>query len=72
MARRLYHPSQHWKKAIANKATAEFAWSAVANEPDGAARDAISVAVHEANEGIYSVPAPNLSGVVKKLEALWG
>lgn len=61
-----------WASAQFNYTVAEMAWNAVEHEENCPAREQVARTLAEARMSLFSVPAPDISGVIDKLSIWWG
>lgn len=61
-----------WASAEYNHSVAKLAWEAVRGDMDCSARQQVALALEDAKTSLYSVPAPDIGGVIKKLTMWWG
>lgn len=61
-----------WASALYNHSVAAEAWQVVAKEDQCPAREKVAQALLEAQSKVFATPAPDLSGVIKKLSIWWG
>ena len=61
-----------WTSAEYNLSVARLAWAAVKGDMDCSARQQVALALDDAKNILYSVPAPDISGVRQKLTVWWG
>ena len=72
MAKTEYTEESRWTSAEYNLSVARLAWSAVKGDMDCSARQQVALALDDAKNILYSVPAPDISGVRQKLAVWWG
>ena len=61
-----------WTSAEYNLSVARLAWAAVQGDMDCSARQQVALALDDSKNILFSVPAPDIAGVIQKLTIWWG
>ena len=72
MAKTEYTEETRWTSAEYNLSVARLAWAAVKGDMDCSARQQVALALDDAKNILYSVPAPDIAGIIQKLTIWWG